>query len=131
MAFFLVAFWLYNDGIGTIIKIATAYGDEIGIDHNHMLIALILTQLVGFPSTLGFGALAQRLGAKRSIFLGLAVYLLISIAGFFMRSAAHFYLLAVVVGLVQGRDAGAQPVAIRQHGSESANHRIFRLLQHR
>ncbi|MET0500797.1 MAG: MFS transporter [Candidatus Binatia bacterium] len=102
VAFFLVAFWLYNDGIGTIIKIATAYGDEIGIDHNHMLIALILTQLVGFPSTLGFGALAQRLGAKRSIFLGLAVYLLISIAGFFMRSALHFYLLAVAVGLVQG-----------------------------
>jgi UMF1 family MFS transporter len=102
LAFFLVAFWLYNDGIGTIIKIATAYGDEIGVDHNHMLIALILTQLVGFPSTLGFGALAQYLGAKPSILLGLAVYMLISIAGFFMKSAAHFYVLAVLVGLVQG-----------------------------
>ena len=52
LALFLPAFWLYNDGIGTIINIATAYGDEIGIDHNHMLIALILTQLIGFPSTL-------------------------------------------------------------------------------
>lgn len=102
LACFLVAFWLYNDGIGTIIKIATAYGDEIGVNHNHMLIALILTQLIGFPSTLGFGALAQSLGAKQSIFLGLAVYMLISIAGFFMRSALHFYVLAVVVGLVQG-----------------------------
>ena len=102
VAFFLVAFWLYNDGIGTIIKIATAYGDEIGINHNHMLIALILTQLVGFPSTLGFGALAQSLGAKASILLGLAVYMLISVAGFFMKSAWHFYLLAILVGLVQG-----------------------------
>lgn len=102
LALFLLAFWLYNDGIGTIIKIATAYGDEIGVDHNQMLIALVLTQLVGFPSTLGYGALARSLGAKRSILLGLAVYMLISIAGFFMKSAFHFYLLAVVVGLVQG-----------------------------
>ena len=102
LALFLLAFWLYNDGISTIIKIATAYGDEIGVDHNQMLIALVLTQLVGFPSTLGYGALARSLGAKRSIFLGLAVYMLISIAGFFMKSALHFYLLAVVVGLVQG-----------------------------
>ena len=102
LALFLVAFWIYNDGISTIIKIATAYGDEIGVNHNDMLIALILTQFVGFPSTLGFGALAQSLGAKRAIFLGIAIYMLISIAGFFMSNAAHFYILAVVVGLVQG-----------------------------
>jgi UMF1 family MFS transporter len=102
LALFLLAFWIYNDGISTIIKIATAYGDEIGVDHNQMLIALVLTQLVGFPSTLGYGALARSLGTKRSIFLGLAVYMLISIAGFFMKSALHFYLLAIVVGLVQG-----------------------------
>lgn len=102
LALFLLAFWLYNDGVNTIIKIATAYGDEIGINHNHMLIALVLTQFVGFPSTFGFGALARSIGAKRSIFLGLAVYMFISIAGFFMRSALHFYVLAVLVGLVQG-----------------------------
>jgi UMF1 family MFS transporter len=102
LALFLVAFWIYNDGISTIIKIATAYGDEIGIQHDHMLIALILTQFIGFPSTLGFGALAGRLGAKRSILVGVAIYLLVSIAGYFMRSASHFYGLAVVVGLVQG-----------------------------
>jgi UMF1 family MFS transporter len=102
LALFLAAFWIYNDGIGTIIKIATAYGDEIGIQHDHMLIALVLTQFIGFPSTLGFGALAQHVGAKRSIFVGLAAYLVISIAGFFMTSALHFYVLAVLVGLVQG-----------------------------
>lgn len=102
LALFLVAFWIYNDGVSTIIKIATAYGDEIGVNHNHMLIALILTQFIGFPSTLGFGALARYLGAKRSIFLGLAVYMFISIAGFFMKTAVHFYVLAILVGLVQG-----------------------------
>lgn len=99
---FLVAFWLYNDGIGTIIKLAAAYGDEIGVDHNDMLIALIVTQFIGFPCTLAFGIFARHLGAKRSILLGLAVYMLISVAGFFITSAWHFYALAVVVGLVQG-----------------------------
>jgi UMF1 family MFS transporter len=102
LAIFLLAFWIYNDGISTIIKIATAYGDEIGIGHNDMLIALVATQLVGFPSTLAFGALAGRMGAKGAIFLGLGIYMLISLAGFFMRSALHFYILATMVGLVQG-----------------------------
>jgi UMF1 family MFS transporter len=102
LALFLVAFWLYNDGISTVIKVAAAYGDEIGIAHNHMLIALVLTQFIGFPSTLGFGALARTLGVKRSILLGIAIYMFVSIAGFFMKTALHFYVLAVVVGLVQG-----------------------------
>ena len=102
LALFLAAFWLYNDGVSTIIKMAAAYGDEIGIGHNDMLIALILTQFIGFPSTLGFGALARTLGAKRSILLGLACYMVVSIGGFFIKSAVHFYALAVVVGLVQG-----------------------------
>jgi UMF1 family MFS transporter len=99
---FLVAFWLYNDGISTIIKLAAAYGDEIGVDHNDMLIALILTQFIGFPCSLAFGIFARHLGAKRSILLGLTVYMLISVAGFFITSAGHFYALAVAVGLVQG-----------------------------
>jgi len=102
LALFLAAFWLYNDGVSTIIKMAAAYGDEIGIGHNDMLIALILTQFIGFPSTLGFGALAGTLGTKRSILLGLACYTLVTLGGFFIKSALHFYLLAVVVGLVQG-----------------------------
>jgi UMF1 family MFS transporter len=102
LVIFLVAFWLYNDGISTIIKLAAAYGDEIGVDHNDMLIALILTQFIGFPCSLAFGIFARHLGAKRSILLGLTVYMLISVAGFFITSAGHFYALAVAVGLVQG-----------------------------
>jgi UMF1 family MFS transporter len=102
LAVFLLAFWIYNDGIGTIIKIATAYGDEIGVDHNQMLIALVLTQLIGFPCTLGFAGLARLLSARRAILLGLAAYVIISIGGFFMSNAWHFYVLAAAVGIVQG-----------------------------
>jgi MFS transporter, UMF1 family len=99
---FLAAFWLYNDGINTIIKLAAAYGDEIGLEHNDMLIALILTQFIGFPCSIAFGSLARHFGTKRTILLGLSVYMLITVGGFFMSRAWHFYALAVAVGLVQG-----------------------------
>jgi MFS transporter, UMF1 family len=99
---FLAAFWLYNDGIGTIIKMATAYGDEIGIGISDMLIALVITQFVGIPCALLFGRLAQRIGTRRAILSGLAVYVLIAIGGYFLRTATHFYLLALLVGMVQG-----------------------------
>jgi len=99
---FIIAFWLYNDGIGTIIKMATIYGAEIGIGQTDLIGALLLTQIVGIPFSLLFGRLAKRLGAKRSIYLALVVYTLICIAGFFMTKAWHFWVLAGLVGLVQG-----------------------------
>lgn len=99
---FLVAFWIYNDGIGTIIKMATAYGDEIGIKMTDLIIALLMTQFVGVPFTFLFGGLARRLGAKRSLYIALVVYTCISIAGYFMQTALHFYILAFMVGTVQG-----------------------------
>ena len=102
LTLFLGSFWLYNDGIGTIMKLAAAYGDEIGVDHNDMLGALILTQFIGFPCAIGFGALARRWSAKRAIQSGLAVYAVISVAGFFVRSTADFYAMAIMVGVVQG-----------------------------
>jgi UMF1 family MFS transporter len=111
---FLVAFWIYNDGIGTIIKMATAYGDEVGIGLTDMTIALIITQFVGIPFSFGFGWLARRLGAKRSILLALAVYVLISTGGYFMQTATHFYILAFMVGMVQG---GSQALSRSLYGA--------------
>jgi UMF1 family MFS transporter len=111
---FLIAFWIYNDGIGTIIKMATAYGDEIGIGITDMIIALIITQFVGIPFSFGFGWLARRTGAKRAILLGLGVYIIISVAGFFMRTATHFYILAFMVGIVQG---GTQALSRSLYGA--------------
>jgi UMF1 family MFS transporter len=99
---FLVAFWVYNDGISTIIKMATAYGHEIGIGVGDMVAALVITQLVGFPCALAFGALAPRFGAKRLILVALGVYAAISASGYFLETALHFYILAALVGTVQG-----------------------------
>lgn len=99
---FLVAFWLYGDGIGTIIKMATIYGTEIGIGQSDLISALVLTQFAGIPFTFAFGWLASRLGTKRAIGVGLIVYTLISIGGFFMQTAWHFWVLALAVATVQG-----------------------------
>jgi UMF1 family MFS transporter len=98
----LLAFLIYNDGIGTIFRMATIYGREIGIETSAMISALVLVQFVGIPCTFAFGMLADRIGAKRSILLALVVYTGISILARFMTSATHFFLLAILVGLVQG-----------------------------
>ncbi len=105
---FLLAFWIYNDGISTVMKMATAFGSEIGIGLPHLVGALVLTQFVGFPSALAFGRLGERIGARRAVLLSLAVYAMISLAGFFVHSAWQFYLLAGLVGTVQG---GAQALS--------------------
>ena len=99
---FIIAFWLYNDGIGTIIKMATIYGTEIGIGQTDLIGALLLTQFIGIPFSLLFGKLPKRIGTKPAIYLALGVYTLISILGYFMTEAWHFWVLAGMVGLVQG-----------------------------
>lgn len=99
---FLLAFWFFSDGINTIIKMATIYGTEIGIKDFHLIIALLVTQFVGYPSTLFFGKIANRFGSKTALTATLAIYLLIVILGYFMTNAWHFYSLAIMVGFVQG-----------------------------
>jgi MFS transporter, UMF1 family len=98
----LGAFMIYNDGIQTIIKMATAYGTEIGIGQGALIGAILLVQFVGIPCSFLFGMLAGRVGAKRAIFVGLLAYTAISILGYFMTNATHFYILAGLVGMVQG-----------------------------
>jgi MFS transporter, UMF1 family len=99
---FLLAYWLYIDGIDTIIRMATDYGLSLGINSNDLIIALLITQFVGFPATFFYGRLGEKIGSKNGILLALAVYLFLCIWAYFMNSAAEFYLLAAVVGLVQG-----------------------------
>jgi UMF1 family MFS transporter len=98
----LVAFLLYNDGIQTIIRMASIYGAEIGIDQNAQIAAFVIVQFVGVPCSLLFGAAAQRVGATRAIFVGIAAYIAIAILGYFMTSTLHFFALAFLVGTVQG-----------------------------
>jgi UMF1 family MFS transporter len=98
----LLAFLLYNDGIQTMIRMATTYGSEIGLPENAMITALLMTQFIGVPCAFAFGAVAGRIGAKLSVFLGLAVYSVITVLGYYMSTAAHFFILATLVGMVQG-----------------------------
>ena len=98
----LVAFLLYNDGIQTIVRMATTYGAELNIDDSAMILALLITQFIGVPFAFLFGSIAGKIGAKRAVFAGLAVYAGITILGYYMKNATEFLALAVLVGMVQG-----------------------------
>ncbi|MBU4503311.1 MAG: MFS transporter [Proteobacteria bacterium] len=99
---FLMAYWLYMDGVDTIVRMAVDYGISIGFESNDLIVALLITQFVGFPSAIGFGYLGGKIGAKRSIFIAIAVYLFVSIWAAFMRDKIEFYILAIIIGMVQG-----------------------------
>ena len=98
----LLAFLVYNDGIGTIIRMATTFGTEIGLEQGDLITAVVLVQFVGVPFAFVFGQLAARIGAKRAIFLSLVVYTVISVLAYGMTTATGFYALALLVGMVQG-----------------------------
>jgi len=98
----LVAFLIYNDGIGTIIRMATLYGEGIGISRTWMIGSIVAVQFIGIPFSFLFGAIGDRIGAKRAIFIGLMVYAGISVLGYYMTTPLHFVLLACLVGTVQG-----------------------------
>lgn len=108
LSLFLGAYWVYNDGIGTIVKMATAFGAEQGIALTHLIGALVVTQAVGIPCSYGFASAARRVGARPLVLGALAGYTLIAVGALFLRTATHFYLLAAAVGVVQG---GAQALS--------------------
>jgi len=99
---FLVAYWVYIDGVNTVIQMAVDYGKAIGFGTSDLILAVLLVQFVGVPAALLFGRIGERIGPKRGIFIGLAVYTLVSLFAAFMHAAWQFYLLAAVIGLVQG-----------------------------
>jgi MFS transporter, UMF1 family len=98
----LVAFLIYNDGVGTIIRMAGPYGKEIGLPENALITAFVMVQFVGIPFAFAFGWLAGRIGAKTSIFVALVVYVAISIVAYYMTTAWQFFLLSFLVATVQG-----------------------------
>ncbi len=99
---FLLAYWLYIDGVDTIVRMAVDYGLAIGLDGSDLLLALLMTQFIGFPAALGFGYIGERIGAKTGIMLAIAVYLAVTIFAYRMNTVEEFYALAIVIGLVQG-----------------------------
>lgn len=99
---FLVAFWFYNNGIGTIITMATIYGAEIGIGRTTLIGTLLMVQFLGVPFAFAFGWLAKRIGTKPAIYLSLMIYTAIATAGYFMSQEWHFWALGAAVATVQG-----------------------------
>ncbi len=102
LALFILAFWLYNNGIGTIIYMASIYGKELKFSDTTVIGTLLMVQFVAFPFAFLFGWLAKKLGTKRSILLSLFIYTLIAIGGFFMQKELHFWILGFCVATVQG-----------------------------
>ncbi len=99
---FLAAYWFYIDGVDTIIRMAVDYGLSIGFDSNALILALLITQFVGFPSAVAFGLAGSRIGPKKAIYAALAVYLFVCVWGAFIQRELEFFVLAAVVGTVQG-----------------------------
>ncbi len=113
---FLIGYWLYIDGVNTVIKMAVFFGDTIlSLPKDALVTALLVTQFVAFPAALAFGWMGKRIGAKAAIFIGLAVYIAALVFAWrWLDTIGDFYLLAVIVGLVQG---GVQGLSRSMFGS--------------
>ncbi len=102
VGWFLLAYFLYIDGVHTIIRMAVDYGLSIGLDSNGLITALLLVQFVGFPAALVFGKIGQKMGARTGIWITLWVYVAVTIFATMVSTPVHFYIIAVMIGLVQG-----------------------------
>jgi UMF1 family MFS transporter len=105
---FFLAMLVYQDGIQTVIRMASVYGAEVGIDQTSLIAAFVMVQFIGMPCSLLFGALGTRIGTKRAIFIALGVYTIATLLAYFMTTVTHFFVLAALVGTVQG---GAQALS--------------------
>lgn len=99
---FLIGYWLYIDGVHTIIRMSVDYGVSLGFDSKSLIVALLITQFVGFPAAIIFGKIGEKIGAKTGILIGIGVYVAITMWGYYIQEEWEFFALAIVVGLVQG-----------------------------
>jgi len=99
---FLAAYWLYIDGVDTIMRMAADYGKRLGFADTDLIMALLITQFVGFPAAIIYGKLGEKYGTKPALLVAIAVYVGVTVYGYFMQEARDFYILAITVGLVQG-----------------------------
>ena len=102
LSLFLLAYWLYMDGVDTIVRMALAYGADIGLEAPDMILALIITQFVGFPATILYGILGDRFGLKLMLSIGIIGYIFVTIFSIFITNISGFYFLAFMIGLFQG-----------------------------
>lgn len=102
LSLFLLAYWLYIDGVNTVIKMAVDYGLALGFEAKSLLTALLITQFVAFPAALAFGWVSNRIGTRRALLITIGVYLVTTIWAYWMNHEREFYAMATVIGLVQG-----------------------------
>lgn len=126
---FLSAYWLYIDGVDTIIKMAVDYGIAIGFDPSELIMALLMVQFIGFPATLLLSKLAQKWDTKKTILLSIGIYFLITVLAAQVTRIYEFYFLAVMIAIVQGGDSGTQPVLLRTDDPAGSGCGVFRFLQ--
>ena len=100
---YMLAFFFYIDGVHTVIFMATSYGAALGIDSTQLVLALLVTQFVAFPSAIAYGKLAGRFGTLRMIIAAVVAYCgIVLFAAFALKTATEFWILAILVGLFQG-----------------------------
>ncbi len=99
---FLIAYFFYIDGISTIFKMAAVYGRDVGVDGNNLLVILLATQFVAFPFALVFGKISKKLSAKTMLLIGIIIYIMISVYGFFIKTVFDYWVLAMMVATCQG-----------------------------
>lgn len=100
---YMLAFFFYIDGVHTVISMATSYGAALGIDSTQLVLALLVTQFVAFPSAIAYGKLAGRFGTLRMIIAAVVAYCgIVLFAAFALKTATEFWILAILVGLFQG-----------------------------
>lgn len=99
---FLVAYWMYIGGVFTVIFMAADYGRRLGFEQQDLVMALLITNFAGFPATLLYGYFGHRFGPKRGIYFALATYIAMTGWAIFMKDVWQFYVMAVVIGCVQG-----------------------------
>ncbi len=102
LVWFLLAYWLYIDGVNTVIKMAVDYGLSLGLPQHSLIAALLLTQFIAFPAAMLFGWLGGRIGARNGIFIAIGVYMIATLGAYRLDTVAEFYALACLIGLVQG-----------------------------
>lgn len=121
LLFFVIAFFFYIDGVHTVIRMATSYGTDLGIDSTQLVLALLVTQFVAFPSAIAYGKIANRFGTVRMLLVGVFAYFCIVLfAAFFLKSAVEFWILAICVGLFQG---GIQALSRSEYGKLIPKHK--------
>ncbi|MDB5971451.1 MAG: transporter [Hydrocarboniphaga sp.] len=99
---FLFAYWLYIDGVDTIVRMAVDYGLTLGFPSSSLIAALLMVQFIGFPAAIGFGFIAGKIGTRRALYIALSVYIGVTAYAYLLQTVAQFYIMAAAIGLVQG-----------------------------